>query len=139
MTSNFRSRLRHKERMIGTLITLPAPEVAEIMSEVGYDWLFIDTEHGPFDAQSAQSIFQAVDHRCPCVVRIPVNDEVWIKKVLDIGAAGIIAPGVKSGAEAERIVQMCKYPPRGTRGVGIGRAHGYGLNFQEYVTHANTE
>ena len=139
MSSNFRSRLQNKEPMVGTLITLAAPEVAEIMSEIGYDWLFIDTEHGPFDAQSAQGILQAVDHRCPCVVRIPTNDEVWIKKALDIGAAGIIAPGVKSGAEAERIVQLCKYPPRGTRGVGIGRAHGYGLNFQDYVTNANDE
>ncbi len=137
MSSNFRSRLQRKELMVGTLITLPAPEVAEIMSEIGYDWLFIDTEHGPFDAQSAQGILQAVDHRSPCVIRIPANDEVWIKKALDIGASGIIAPGVKSGNEAERIVQLCKYPPRGTRGVGIGRAHGYGLNFQEYVTKAN--
>ncbi len=139
MKPNFRSRLQNKKPLIGTLITLPAPEVAEIMSEVGYDWLFIDTEHGSFDAQSAQAILQAVDHQCPCVIRIPSNDEVWIKKVLDIGAAGIIAPGVKTGAEAERIVQMCKYPPHGTRGVGIGRAHGYGLNFQEYVTNANDE
>jgi 2-dehydro-3-deoxyglucarate aldolase/4-hydroxy-2-oxoheptanedioate aldolase len=125
--------------MVGTLITLPAPEVAEIMSTIGYDWLFIDTEHGAFDAQSAQGILQAVDHRSPCIVRIPANDEVWIKKALDIGAVGIIAPGVKSGAEAERIVQLCKYPPRGARGVGIGRAHGYGLNFKEYVANANDE
>ena len=131
--------MQNKKPLIGTLITLPAPEVAEIMSEVGYDWLFIDTEHGSFDAQSAQAILQAVDHQCPCVIRIPSNDEVWIKKALDIGATGIIAPGVKTGAEAERIVQMCKYPPHGTRGVGIGRAHGYGLNFQEYVTNANDE
>ena len=123
--------------MVGTLITLPVPEIAEVMREVGYDWLFIDTEHGAFNALSAQGILQAVDHRCPCLIRIPANDEVWIKKALDIGAAGIIAPAVKSGDEAERIVQMCKYPPRGTRGVGIGRAHGYGLNFQDYVTNAN--
>ncbi|MDJ0815336.1 MAG: aldolase/citrate lyase family protein, partial [Desulfobacterales bacterium] len=88
MSSNFRSRLQKKELLVGTLITLAAPEVAEIMSEIGYDWLFIDTEHGPLDAQSAQGILQAVDHRSPCVIRIPANDEVWIKKALDIGAAG---------------------------------------------------
>lgn len=139
MKLNFRSRLQNKELLVGTLITIPAPEIAEIISEVGYDWLFIDTEHGPFDAQSAQGILQAVDHRCPGIIRIPSNEEVWIKKALDIGAAGIIAPGVQSAAEAERIVQLCKYPPRGTRGVGIGRAHGYGLNFQQYVANANDE
>jgi len=139
MNLNIRARLKKGDLLIGTLITIPAPEVAEIMAGVGYDWLFIDTEHGSFNAQSAQGILQAVDHRCPCVIRIPTNDEVWIKKALDIGAAGIIAPGVNSAAEAERIVRMCKYPPRGTRGVGIGRAHGYGLTFKDYVATANDE
>ncbi len=139
MSSSFRSRLQNRELLVGTLITLPVPEIAEVMADVGYDWLFIDTEHGAFNARSAQGILQAVDHRCPCVIRIPSNQEVWIKKALDIGAAGIIAPGVKSGVEAEQIVQMCKYPPRGTRGVGISRAHGYGLQFQDYVTNANED
>jgi 2-dehydro-3-deoxyglucarate aldolase/4-hydroxy-2-oxoheptanedioate aldolase len=139
MNLNFRARLKKGDRLIGTLITIPAPEIAEIMAEVGYDWLFIDTEHASFNAHSAQGILQAVDHRCPCVIRIPTNEEVWIKKALDIGAAGIIAPGVNSAEEAERIVRMCKYPPRGTRGVGIGRAHKYGLKFKEYVANANDE
>jgi 2-dehydro-3-deoxyglucarate aldolase/4-hydroxy-2-oxoheptanedioate aldolase len=139
MNLNIRARLQKGDTLIGTLITIPAPEIAEIMAEIGYDWLFIDTEHGSFDAQSAQGILQAVDHRCPCVLRVPTNDEVWIKKALDIGAAGIIAPGVNSAEEAERIVRMCKYPPRGTRGVGIGRAHGYGLKFKEYVAKANDD
>ncbi|CAB1063510.1 2,4-dihydroxyhept-2-ene-1,7-dioic acid aldolase (EC [Olavius sp. associated proteobacterium Delta 1] len=139
MNLNVRSRLQKGDTLIGTLITIPAPEVAEIMAEIGYDWLFIDTEHSSFNAQSAQGILQAVDHRCPCVIRIPTNDEVWIKKALDIGAAGIIAPGVNSADEAERIVRMCKYPPRGSRGVGIGRAHGYGLTFKKYVAAANDE
>jgi 2-dehydro-3-deoxyglucarate aldolase len=136
---NIRARLKKGDLLIGTLITIPAPEVAEIMAEVGFDWLFIDTEHGSFSAQIAQGILQAVDHRCPCAIRIPANDEVWIKKALDIGAAGIIAPGVNSAEEAERIVRMCKYPPRGTRGVGIGRAHGYGLKFKDYIAKANDE
>jgi 2-keto-3-deoxy-L-rhamnonate aldolase RhmA len=139
MNLNIRARLKKKDVLIGTLITVPVPEVAEIMAEVGYDWLFVDTEHGSFNARGAQGILQAVDHRCPCVIRIPSNDEVWIKKALDIGAAGIIAPGVNSAEEAERIVRLCKYPPRGCRGVGIGRAHGYGLQFNEYIDNANDE
>ena len=139
MQSNIRERLKKSDTLIGTLITIPAPEIAEIMAELGYDWLFIDTEHGSFNADKAQGLLQAVAHRCPCVMRIPTNDEVWIKKALDIGAAGIIAPGVNSAAEAEEIVRMCKYPPRGRRGVGIGRAHGYGLKFKDYVEKANDE
>ena len=139
MNLNIRARLKKGDLLIGTLITIAAPEVAEIMAEVGYDWLFIDSEHAPFNSQGAQGILQAVDYRCPCVIRIPSNAEVWIKKALDIGAAGIIAPGVNSAEEAEQIVRMCKYPPRGNRGVGIGRAHGYGLKFKEYVANANDE
>jgi 2-dehydro-3-deoxyglucarate aldolase/4-hydroxy-2-oxoheptanedioate aldolase len=139
MNLNFRKRLKEGELLVGSLVTIPSPGVAEVMAEVGFDWLFIDTEHGAFNAQEAQDLLRAADHRCPCVIRIPSNEEVWIKKALDIGATGIIAPGVNTAEEAERIVRMCKYPPRGRRGVGIGRAHGYGLRFKEYVARANDE
>jgi 2-dehydro-3-deoxyglucarate aldolase/4-hydroxy-2-oxoheptanedioate aldolase len=137
MNTNFRSGLINGNVLIGTLITMPVPEVAEIMIEVGFDWLFVDTEHAPFNAKDALKILQTAGNRCPCVVRIPANHEVWIKKALDIGADGIIAPQVNSAAEAEQIVQRCKYPPRGARSVGIGRAHKYGLGFKEYVAKAN--
>jgi 2-dehydro-3-deoxyglucarate aldolase/4-hydroxy-2-oxoheptanedioate aldolase len=139
MNADFRNRLKNGDVLIGTLITMPVPEVAEIMIEVGFDWLFIDTEHAPFNAKDALKILQTAGDRCPGVVRIPANDEVWIKKALDIGADGIIAPQVNSAAEAERIVRMCKYPPQGARSVGIGRAHKYGLGFNEYVAKANDE
>ena len=137
MNSNFCSGLKNGNLLIGTLITMPVPEVAEIMIEVGFDWLFVDTEHAPFNAKDALKILQTVGNRCPCAVRIPANDEVWIKKALDIGADGIIAPQVNSADEAEQIVRLCKYPPRGVRSVGIGRAHKYGLGFKEYVEKAN--
>ena len=130
MSSNFRAGLKNGDVLIGTLITIPAPEVAEIMVEVGFDWLFVDTEHAPFNAKDALKILQTAGDRCPCIVRIPANHEVWIKKSLDIGADGIIAPQVNSAAEAEQIVRLCKYPPRGSRSVGIGRAHRYGLGFK---------
>ena len=139
MNSDFRKRLLNGDVLVGTLITIPSAEVAEIMAGVGFDWLFIDTEHSPFNAHGAQTILQAAGRNCPCVVRVPANDEIWIKKALDIGANGIIAPQVNSAADAEAIVRMCKYPPDGTRGVGIGRAHQYGLGFNQYMERANDE
>ena len=139
MKSDFRKRLLGGDVLVGTLITIPSAEVAEIMAGVGFDWLFIDTEHSPFNAHAAQTILQAAGQNCPCVVRVPANDEVWIKKALDIGADGIIAPQVNSAADAEAIVRMCKYPPDGTRSVGIGRAHQYGLGFNQYMERANDE
>jgi 2-keto-3-deoxy-L-rhamnonate aldolase RhmA len=139
MNSGFRKRLLQGDVLVGTLITLSSAEVAEIMAEVGFDWLFVDTEHSPFNAYGAQRILQAAGRNCPCVVRVPANDDVWIKKALDIGASGIIAPQVNTAADAEAIVRMCKYPPDGTRGVGIGRAHKYGLVFNEYMARANND
>jgi 2-keto-3-deoxy-L-rhamnonate aldolase RhmA len=75
----------------------------------------------------------------PCVIRIPAGDDVWIKKALDIGAAGIIVPQVHTAEQAEQIINQCKYSPVGNRGVGIGRAHTYGLGFEDTIKNANDE
>jgi 2-dehydro-3-deoxyglucarate aldolase len=134
---DLKSRLRNRETCVGTIVTLSNPVVAELLSDAGFDWLFIDVEHSPLDWQAAQTLLQAA--RCPCVVRVPLCDEISIKKALDIGADGIIVPQVNSRAEAERVVRYAKYPPLGARGVGVARAHGYGPRFQEYVSRANDE
>ena len=139
MKTNFRSRLKHGETLLGTLVTLSSPEVAEILAEAGFDWLFIDMEHSPLDVREAQAILQTVGERCACVLRVPLNDEIWIKKALDIGATGIIIPQVNSRQEAERAVRFCKYPPQGSRGVGVARAQGYGARLQDYLDSANEE
>ncbi len=136
---NFRQRLVSGEMLLGTMITLPCPEVVEIMVDAGFDWLFIDCEHASFDSRVAQSLLQAAGERCPCVIRVPSSDDVWIKKMLDIGAAGIIVPQVNSPEQAYRAIQSCKYPPQGTRGVGLGRAHRYGARFSDYLDNANKD
>jgi 4-hydroxy-2-oxoheptanedioate aldolase len=135
INAEFARRLRAGERLLGSIVTLSSPEVAELFSRAGFDWLFVDTEHAPLDALAAQGLLQAA--RCACLVRVHAGEEAVIKKALDIGPAGVIVPQVNSAADAERIVRYCKYPPRGSRGVGIVRAQGYGLDFQEYVASAN--
>ena len=137
--TDFRKKLKDGELLVGTLITLTAPEVSEIMLDLGFDWLFIDTEHSPYGVQSALAILQATGTQFPCVIRVPSNEDVWIKKALDIGPAGIIVPQVNTPEVAQRVVSSCKYAPAGSRGVGIGRAHRYGLRFQEYVEAANED
>ncbi|MCC6714835.1 MAG: 2,4-dihydroxyhept-2-ene-1,7-dioic acid aldolase [Gammaproteobacteria bacterium] len=139
MFHSFRRRLRARDRLLGTLVSLPSPEVAEILAAVGFDWLFLDGEHGPLDCLTAQRMIQAAGDRCPCLLRIPLADEIEVKKALDIGAAGVIVPQVSTAEQAARVVQWCRYPPAGTRGVGIARAHGYGGYFGEYVQRANEE
>lgn len=139
MSKTFRQRLRAGERLTGTLVSLPSAEVAEILVAGGYDWLFINTEHGAFDPGQAQALLQAAGNRCPCLIRVPAGHEVWIKKALDVGAAGVIVPQVNTAEQAARVLAWSKYPPAGTRGVGIARAHGYGYGFADYIARANEE
>lgn len=137
-TKPFAARIRQRELLIGTLISLPSPEITELLVNCGYDWLFIDAEHGAFDPHDAQKLLQAAG-ACPCAVRVPAGDDVWIKKALDIGAAGIIVPQVNTAKEAAAIIRSAKYPPQGARGIGLSRAHGYGLEFDRYLAAANEE
>lgn len=118
---------------------MPSLDVAEIMASVGFDYLWIETEHAPMGFAHAQALIQAVGGRCPCLVRIPDKREVWVKKALDIGCDGIIVPQVRSATEAREIVQWSLYPPDGQRSVGVSRAHGFGMTFREYVGTVNDE
>ena len=136
---SFKKRLAGGEILLGTIVSLPSPEIAEILAGLGFDWLFIDAEHGAMDSSDVQRILQAAGAGCPALVRVPLNDEIWIKKALDSGAQGVIVPQVNSASEAARAVSFAKYPPMGGRSVGISRAHGYGGRFQEYVRQANRE
>jgi 2-keto-3-deoxy-L-rhamnonate aldolase RhmA len=135
--TSFINKLKQAAPPVGLLLTFNAPEVAEILSLCGFDWLFIDMEHGAIGIESAQHTIQAIRGDCSALVRAPENSAVWIKRVMDIGCDGIIVPQVNSAEEARRAVAGAKYPPLGSRSVGIGRAHGYGLSFGEYVATAN--
>jgi 2-dehydro-3-deoxyglucarate aldolase/4-hydroxy-2-oxoheptanedioate aldolase len=135
----FRKRLLAGETLLGTLITLPVTDVVEIAADAGFDWLFIDLEHSAMDFRTAQQLVQTAAGRADCVIRCPAEEEVWIKKCLDLGPAGIIVPQVKNAEEVENAVRFSKYPPQGARSIGIARAQGYGLRFQEYVSSANEE
>jgi 2-dehydro-3-deoxyglucarate aldolase/4-hydroxy-2-oxoheptanedioate aldolase len=139
MNHQLRGRLLQGDLLVGTIVTLPAPEVSEILACAGFDWLFVDVEHTPMGFRDAQVLLQAAGPACPCLVRVPAGEEVWIKKALDIGASGVIVPQVHSAEHAGRIVDLCKYPPEGLRGVGVARAQGYGSHLNEYIANANEQ
>ena len=133
----FREHLLRGDLLVGTMITLNAPEVAELLAEVGFDWLFIDAEHGVFEAREIQALLQAAGTATPTLVRVAAGTEVPVKKALDVGASGIIVPQVNTAEQAAEVVRLARYAPAGSRGVGVARAHGYGLHLAEYVRSAN--
>lgn len=137
MNDHFRNRLRNRDTLIGTIVSSTDPANAEVLAECGFDWLFIDAEHGPYETTDLLPILRAVDHRIPCIVRVPASDEIVIKKTLDIGATGIIAPQTNTVEQVEKVVRYCRYAPQGSRGVGLSRATNYGLGLTEYVGSAN--
>jgi len=139
MKPNFRKRLLEGELLIGSVVTIESPVVAEILAEAGCDWLFIDEEHSPMGPPEIQVILQAVHPKCAGVVRVSSRDELPIKKALDAGAAGILVPQVNTADEAQMVINYSKYEPMGSRGVGLTRAHRYGLGFEYYMENANRE
>jgi len=139
MNHDIRSRLRAGRTLLGTMVTLPTAATAEILAAIGFDWLFVDAEHGPLETRELAAILQAVSDKVACIVRVPAADEVAIKKALDLGAAGIIVPQVNTPEQAAAVVRFARYAPEGARGVGLARAQGYGFKFKEYVETANDE
>ncbi len=134
---SFRQKLIDGQLLWGTLVSLPAPEITEILADTGFDWLFIDMEHAALDVADVQRILQAGGKNIAGIIRLPANDPIWIKKTLDIDPAGIMLPLVNSGDDARNAVKWSKYPPQGTRSVGVGRVHRYGAALQQVIETAN--
>ncbi len=123
MRNRLKKRLQGGELLIGTLVGLGHMDVAEILSRLGFDWLFLDAEHSPLSFETMQQMMQVMSTTdCVPVVRPQWNDPVQIKRILDIGAYGVMVPWVNTREEAESAVSACKYPPEGIRGFGPRRA-----------------
>jgi 2-dehydro-3-deoxyglucarate aldolase/4-hydroxy-2-oxoheptanedioate aldolase len=125
---------------LGATLTLGSPVIAELYSRIGFDWLWLETEHTATSLESVLSMLQATNGAdVSTVVRVPWNDKTMIKRVLDTGPDGILIPLVNSREEAEQAVRAMKYPPLGERGAGLSRAQCYGLQMGEYMQSANDE
>lgn len=137
MPPSLRKQLQDGQLVLGTILSLNSPDVAEILSDIGFDWIFIDAEHSTLAPQNLKALFQAIGDSTPCVVRVPLLDEIVIKKTLDAGAAGILVPQVNTAEHARQLVKWARYYPEGSRGLGFGRAQGYGFKVSEYLETAN--
>ncbi|MBX3621537.1 MAG: 2-dehydro-3-deoxyglucarate aldolase [Rhizobacter sp.] len=113
---------------VGTWVMSASPLVAEAVGCAGFDWCVIDMEHAPLDVMGVAHLLQAVaSTKMLPVVRVPWNDAVVAKRVLDAGAATLMFPMVQTAGEAERAVAATRYPPEGVRSVsGMSRGSRFG-------------
>jgi 2-keto-3-deoxy-L-rhamnonate aldolase RhmA len=113
---------------LGTWISSASPIVAEAMGHAGFEWGVIDMEHAPLDVMPVLQMLQAVGNtKLVSVVRVPWNDAVMVKRVLDAGATTVLFPFVQDADEARRAVAATRYPPAGLRGMsGMSRAAKFG-------------
>ena len=139
MKNTLKEKLKKGEAVIGTFVGLGHPDVTEKLSRLGFDWLLLDSEHGPLGFETLQLLMQAMNGTdCIPIVRPQWNDPVQIKRILDIGAYGVLIPWVNSREEAEKAVMACKFPPEGIRGFGPRRP--MMMNFDtKYFDTANEE
>ena len=145
MSELFENRLKRLlkagKKTAGAWAQLCSPTSAEILCRAGFDWLLIDMEHSPADLQTLVAQLQAMGaYGVAPLVRAPWNDLVWIKRILDAGAYGVMIPSVNTREQAIAAVQACKYPPVGIRGIaGSPRAAGFGRDTSAYLKRANDE
>ncbi len=130
---NLKQKLKNNQLTLGSWITIGHPSVIEIMASAGFEWLVIDMEHTSIDLTMAQTLIATIQaNSMKALVRVSKNEEVIIKRILDMGADGIIVPMIKSKEDALEAIEYAKYPPTGKRGVGLFRAQNYGTGFDEY-------
>ncbi len=124
----FMNKIINNEPTYGTWITIAYPEITEALSNLPFDWFVFDMEHAPLsvrDVEFAMMPLRKTD--IVPLVRVPWNDFVIIKRVLDVGAQGIIVPYVSNKNDALNAVKAVKYPPDGIRGIGPRRSIMYGF------------
>jgi 4-hydroxy-2-oxoheptanedioate aldolase len=138
--NSFKRALLEGRHQLGLWCSLAHHYALEVVAGAGFDWLLLDMEHAPNDLESLLTQLQALaPYPASAVVRVPWNDTVMIKRVLDVGAQTLLIPFVQNVEEARAAVAATRYPPAGVRGVaGTTRATRFG-RVEDYAKRAHEE
>ena len=138
--NSFKRALSAGRPQIGLWSSLSSSYSVEVIAGAGFDWILLDTEHSPADLENLLTQLQAAaPYPSHAVVRVPWNDMVTMKRVLDIGAQSLLVPYVSTDEEAKKAVSYTRYPPAGVRGVaGTTRATRFG-RVKDYAKRAHQE
>lgn len=144
-----RQKLASGEAVFGLWVTLESPSITEMAVGLGLDWVVIDAEHGHLDwKEIVEHVRATVRSDTVALVRIAEPPqpalgpdrrgvgEAAIKRVLDIGADGVVIPWIESAEQLEQAVAFARYPPEGQRGIGAERATAWGQCFSQHVAEA---
>jgi len=125
MKNPLKERLARGELVASMTVRLVSGiEIVSIAKSAGFDSLYIDLEHSSLTLQATSQIsIMALEAGIPALVRVPANTPEYISRVLDGGALGVIAPGVRSAEEARAVVAAARYAPMGSRGLVAGLPH----------------
>ncbi len=137
-----KEKMQKREPVAGCMIQGFFPAFVEICGLAGFDFIFIDAEHGSLSPSDCEGLVRAAEVRNTVpLIRVPNSEPDTILRYLDVGAMGIILPGVSTKEEAEQAVRAAKYYPQGSRGLNAVRASDYGMKkpLAEYVVDANQE
>lgn len=132
-----RDLLANNQPSVGSWMQIPHPSVAEIMGDIGYDWVAVDMEHGSVGHHQLPDLFRALELvDCLPLVRLAQGSMKDCKQALDAGAGGVIVPMVENDVQLQHVRDACRWPPAGSRGVGFSRANLYGKRFNDYAQEA---
>ena len=140
--NTMKEKLQKGELVTGCMLQGYLPSLVEICGLAGFDFVFLDAEHGPLSPEDCEGLARAAEVRgVTPLVRVPDLQESTLLRYLDVGAMGVILPGVSSVQEAREAVAAVKYHPLGKRGLNGVRASGYGMErpLADYAQEANRE
>ncbi|MBQ7174177.1 MAG: hypothetical protein IJR62_01785 [Lachnospiraceae bacterium] len=128
-TNKLQEKIRRGEKTVGTFLGAGNASIAEAIGYSGLDYIIIDTEHGPYEAEGVMEIMRGAElGGTTALVRVKDCSRPAILKMMDIGARGLIIPQVHTVEEVRQVVDYAKYYPTGNRGVCFSRADGYGYD-----------
>jgi len=135
----FKKSLRNGNIKMGIFVNSASPTVVGQLSHSGYDWLLVDTQHGPMDSPTLSAMLSAISNgKAKSLVRVGgYTDRIGIQQALDLGADGILVPYINNKKEAEEAVSCCLYPTAGTRSVYFPQRSTNEKGLLGYVGNAN--
>src|SRR5262249_10712307 len=122
-SKNLKQKLKAGETTFGLWVTMESPTISEIAAHIGLDWICLDMEHGPLQLHDIANHLRAVSgSSTAALVRIQGIEQGLIQRILGLGHDGILVPRIRTAEEVEQSVCFAKYPPRGSRGMGVERS-----------------